>query len=218
MYEVNNTANTAYPLNVNFSGNTASVATPGSNMHVGNDYDYYKINLPSGENYTITARVHDSYNSGNGQNYSNDVQFSYIVNGNTSSESYDDVMPGNINVPNGGTVVFFVSPYFTGSTGTYLLDLKISKTGTSGIADAEQMPLMVFPNPARNEFYIDASDMESNYELQIYNAAGAAVKNESGKIRLNEIMKINISDLAAGIYSVHLKTNKGIGISKLSVK
>ena len=35
-------------LPVTFSSNTADVSTPGSNCHVGNDYDYYKIDLPVG--------------------------------------------------------------------------------------------------------------------------------------------------------------------------
>lgn len=66
VYESDNTEGTAYALPVSFSGSNATTNTSGSNMHIGNDFDYYKINLPSGNNYSVVARVHDSYSSGNG--------------------------------------------------------------------------------------------------------------------------------------------------------
>ncbi|MBW6491492.1 MAG: thiol protease/hemagglutinin PrtT [Lentimicrobium sp.] len=127
IYEPNNTENTAFNFQVNFSGNTATPNTIGSNIHAGADLDYYQINLASGYDYSITARVHDSYNSGNGQTYTCDVLFSY-KNGAIWSETFDDVMPSTINVSNGGTVLFHVGPYFAAQTGTYLLDLNITRT------------------------------------------------------------------------------------------
>ncbi|MDW8274358.1 MAG: C10 family peptidase, partial [Chitinophagales bacterium] len=149
-YETNNTASNAYKFSINFSGNAASVQTTGSNMHIGNDYDYYQINLPQGYSYKINARVHDSYDSGNGQNYTNDVQFSYKINNGNWSDSYDDIMPGTIDVPNGGQIIFWVSNYFTGTVGTYLLDINIQRsTFSSAESENPQSALFnIYPNPA----------------------------------------------------------------------
>jgi hypothetical protein len=83
-----------FTLDVAFQGNTASIATEGSNMHVGNDQDFYRIVLETGFNYSVSARVHDSYNSGNQLTYTNDVIWSYHT-GEDWSEVYDDVMPGS---------------------------------------------------------------------------------------------------------------------------
>lgn len=127
-YEVNNTLAQAYALPVNFTNNTATVATTGSNCHVGNDYDYYKIVLPTGTyNYTVSARLQDLNSSNNSQTYTLDALFSYSPDGTLWSDAFDDVLPNNIQVNGGGTLYFKVSPYFTGATGTYLLDINITR-------------------------------------------------------------------------------------------
>lgn len=127
-YEPNNSQNLAHLFTPSFSGNSTTVNTTGSNLHNSSDIDYYKINLNSGYNYTITPRLHDSYNSGNGNTYSVDGMFAYSTDGVNWSEFYDDVMSGNISIENGGTVYFCVIPYFDGKIGTYLLSTSITRT------------------------------------------------------------------------------------------
>lgn len=127
-YEPNNTQNTASNLPISFSGGTATKTTIGSNIHLGTDYDFYKISLPSGFNYSIESRIHDSYNSGNSQIYTVDGLLSYSTDGTTWSDAFDDIVSNNIIVNGGGTIYFKVSPYFTGSTGTYLLDANITRS------------------------------------------------------------------------------------------
>lgn len=127
-YEPNNSQNLAHLFTPNFSGNSTTVNTTGSNLHNSSDIDYYKINLNSGYNYTITPRLHDSYNSGNGNTYSVDAKFAYSTDGVNWSEFYDDVMSGNISIENGGTVYFCIIPYYDGSIGTYLLSANITRT------------------------------------------------------------------------------------------
>lgn len=127
-YEPNNSQNLAHLFTPSFSGNSTTVNTTGSNLHNSSDIDYYKINLNSGYNYTITPRLHDSYNSGNGNTYSVDAKFAYSTDGVNWSEFYDDVMSGNISIENGGTVYFCVIPYYDGKIGTYLLSASITRT------------------------------------------------------------------------------------------
>jgi hypothetical protein len=126
-YEVNNSVANAYNLNASFSNNIAKLNTSGSNCHVGTDYDYYKINLPSGYNYTIKAELFDAYND-NGSGFTLDGLFSYSTDGSTWSDTYDDKMPSDITVNGGGTLYFLNSPYFTGDLGTYMLDFTITRT------------------------------------------------------------------------------------------
>ena len=127
IYEVNDAFNQSYSMPLSFTSNTASVKTTGSNSHVGNDNDYYKIILPSGYNYTITPRLQDSYSSNNGNTYSLDALFTYSTDGVNWSSVFDDVTSGNITVNNGGTIYFHVAPYFQGNVGTYLLDVNLSR-------------------------------------------------------------------------------------------
>lgn len=127
-YEPNNSQNLAYSFTTSFSGNSATVNTTGSNLHNSSDVDYYKINLSSGYDYTITPRLHDVFNSGNGNTYSVDGMFAYSTDGVNWSEFYDDVMTGNFSVIDGGTVYFDVISFFEGDIGTYLLSIGITRT------------------------------------------------------------------------------------------
>jgi hypothetical protein len=128
-YEINNTFTQSYSLPLSFSTQTATVNTIGSNFHSSTDEDYYKITFPPGYNYSISARLHDSYSSGNGFTYSVDSKFKYSTNGGvTWSSEIDDIMTGNITANGGGTIYFHVSPYFAGNIGTYLLDMNITRT------------------------------------------------------------------------------------------
>ena len=128
IYEPNNSPNLAYSFTPNFSGNSATVNTTGSNLHNSSDVDYYKINLNAGYDYTITPRLHDAYNSGNGNTYSVDGMFAYSTDGVNWSDFYDDIMTGNFSVIDGGTVYFDVISYFEGDIGTYLLSVGITRT------------------------------------------------------------------------------------------
>lgn len=216
-YENNNTEGSPYAFSPNFSGNNASVLTNGSNMHVGNDYDYYTVNLPGGTNYAITARVHDSYSSGNGQTYTNDVQFSYKVNGGSWSNTYDDVMGGSIVVQGGGSVTFFVADYFQGTTGSYLLDLQIVRGANVGINEVNKNNISVFPNPTHGNLYIDAADASGNYTLRIYNILGEQMSEQNGTFAA-DLIKTDVSALVPGVYTLQLKTGNGISSSKFIVK
>ncbi|MBK8658008.1 MAG: thiol protease/hemagglutinin PrtT [Bacteroidetes bacterium] len=217
VYENNDTEGAAYTLATNFSGNNASTGTPGSTVHVGNDYDYYKLNLPGGNNYSITARVHDSYSSSNGQNYSNDVQFSYQIDNGGLSTAYDDVMPGPIYVPGGGTVLFFVSDYFSGTTGSYLLDLQIVRGANVGVDDLTSDNLTVYPNPAKDILYLDMKDKAGNYTLRLLNVSGQLVQEEQG-ITSGGKLATDVSQLARGVYTVQLHAAGNVYRSKLIVE
>jgi len=130
-YEPNNTLSQSRALTVTFTNNTATVRTTGANFHNDTDVDYYKIDLPSGYQYTINARLHDSCNSDNGNTYTIDAQFEYSTNGNSWSEFYDDLMPDQIDIADGGTIYFHVVPFYEGETGTYLLDMSIERRSSN---------------------------------------------------------------------------------------
>ncbi len=128
-YEVNNTISQTYTLPVNFTSQSTSVNTIGSNFHSSDDEDFYKVILPTGFNYSLKARIHDENNSANGNSYSVDAKFSYSKDGGITWTSYiDDTLNSNITFIGGGTILFQVLPYLSGHTGTYLLDISITKT------------------------------------------------------------------------------------------
>ena len=208
-YEVNNTAAQAYALPVNFSGNTATTGTPGSNLHVNTDLDFYKVVLGGGYDYTISARLHDSYNSGNGNTYTMDGLFSVSDNGTDWSQAFDDVMPGDILFPGGGTLYFQVAPYFAGQTGTYLLDIGILRSPSTGIADTEvPTGITAWPNPARDKLTIDAHGTRTD-SAELLDAQGRLAATLLSGTAITGTYTADISGLAEGAYLLRLSTEKG---------
>jgi hypothetical protein len=205
-YEVNNTNGQAYTLPINFSGNSTTVATTGSNLHNTNDQDFYKVVLPGGYNYSITGRLHDAYNSGNGQTYTVDGMFSWSTDGNSWSSTYDDIMPGTIEVANGGTVYFHVAPYFQGLTGTYLLQLDISRTPWSGVGDHPvAAALHVYPNPATEEVSVDLGGSPRDaLVMELLDPQGRLVVQRTLPPASGSVFKLNVAGLDNGAYLLQL--------------
>ncbi|MEI6577401.1 MAG: C10 family peptidase [Bacteroidota bacterium] len=214
IYENNNTQSTAYTLPLNWVNNNAHPLTTGSNIHIDTDYDFYKLNLAVGYNYYISARAHDSYNSGNGNVYTADVLWSYN-SGSAWSSAYDDVMQGNINVYDGGTVTFQVAPFFIGNTGTYLFDISINRGPTAGITEIPtNNSFEIFPNPASD--YISVKKLENCHydQWRIYNSIGQTIKQS---LEPSELLKIDVADLPNGIFFLEAIQNDKVRLGKFVI-
>lgn len=217
-FEDNNSISQAYNLPVSFSGNTAVKNTSGSNCHITSDNDYYKVVLPAGYNYTVTPRLRDSYNSGNGIVYTLDGLFSYSTDGSTWSEAFDDVMPGNIPLSGGGAVYFHIAPYFAGETGTYLLDLALTRISTVGLTPGEAVSgVKVYPNPAK-DFIILACDgfTGTMSQVNILDMQGKIVFTQQVEAAAKE-QTISLPAIAAGAYTLQVITSDGIQTSKINI-
>ena len=210
IYEANNTPGQSYTLPVNFSGNNASPNTNGSNLHITTDLDHYKVVLPSGYDYSITARLHDSYNSGNGNTYTADGLFSWSTDGSSWSSTFDDVMPGTIPVNNGGTIYFRVAPFFAGEIGTYLLQLDIARTPLVGIDEAiVQSSIRVYPNPASGMVNLDLGGLHARIDrIVLYDAQGKVVKDLPESTWSSGMVVVDVSDLDAGCYLLQTRTDR----------
>ena len=217
-YEVNNSISQAYNLPVNFNGSSANVNTSGSNIHISSDYDYYKLDLPSGFNYILSARLHDSYNSANGINYSVDALFSYSTDGLTWSEAYDDVMGSNISLSGGTSIYFHVASYFAGQKGTYLLDLNL----TRNIITSTTSPLMtsnikIYPNPSNNHVVLDASARNMKIkDISLFSTDGVLIRNIENVPFRNKIT-ISLGDLPSGLYLIKYRIGEMIETKKIII-
>lgn len=209
IYEDNDDGNNPHILMPNFSDNLASITTEGSNMHVGTDLDFYKLDLESGYNYSIRARVHDSYSSETQETYSNDVIWTYLNDGEWS-DLYDDVMPSDLTLSNGGEILFGVGPYYEGETGTYLLDIQISRTGVNSAPSLEENKLKVYPNPAKDLVHIESPGLIN--QIQIYDASGKLLLHMNTS---TENVSANISDLNEGVYFLHISQEDFTTVHKI---
>lgn len=199
-YEANNTVSTSYSLNPTFTSNVAEVTTVGSNLHIGTDYDFYKITLPVGYDYEIFGKLHDASNSSNGQEYSVDALMSISSDGSIFSEAYDFEMPSSLMIKNGGTFYVKVSPYFTGNIGTYLLDIKITRTPLSNNSkNVTSAGILIFPNPANNIVNIEAKSKILYAEF--ISLDGRILRSEQNHSNTSQ-MQLETKDLPQGKYLV----------------
>jgi hypothetical protein len=207
MYEDNDSI--PYMFTLNFSDNSAAINSEGSNSHVGTDIDLYGMWLEEGFDYNFTARVHDSYNSGNQEVYTNDVLWLYYAN-DELSDIFDDVMPGSVEVPGGGLVLFGVAPYFEGETGTYLLEVHVNRTVAVSARDSEENRLKIYPNPASDLITIEGTDIITRLEL--FDVKGRMIRsadtNSTGT-------SLDISNLSGGTYFLHVTQQDHTTVHKI---
>jgi len=217
-YEPNNTQPNACNLSPVFMGNAATLLTEGTNIDIGTDIDYYKVILPSGYNYKISARLHDAYNSGNGNNYTVDGLFSYSIDENNWSDNYDDVMPGNIILNSEGTVYFKVMPFFIGQKGTYFLELNLVRTSTTDIFENRfEEFIQVYPIPAKDFIKIDLNKFSG--EVNQINLIDLQGEKVSLMYQLTGLSTLNLplNNLSNGIYFIQFQTNHGIITKKIII-
>lgn len=211
LYENNDSQTLAYNLPISFNGNSTTKLTTGSNLHVGTDIDNYKITLPTGYNYSITGRVHDSYNSTDGNSYTADVLFS-ISDGTNTTETYDDVMATPYQLNNGGTLYFKTAPFFAGITGSYLLDLNISRSSITAIDETQlkNSEVMIFPNPTKDKLNFKNLETLETTNLSVINLMGRLVIEIPNFDLKNSL---DVSHLPVGLYFINFQ-NKQINKSQ----
>jgi hypothetical protein len=145
--------------------------------------------------------------------------FSY-KSGAAWSDWYDDVMPANIFLQNGGTLFFNVTPYFAGTVGTYLLDMNVSRTGVGIDLVGENSRMLVFPNPARDvvTFQLDLVQAEfiQGALNNMYGQKVLEIANGNYSAGQQNI-SIDVSLLAPGYYTYQIKTKTGEASGKLVI-
>ncbi len=212
VYEENDTEENAHLLSAIFTNNTSMVQTTGSNNHLGTDLDYYMMNLDAGFRYTIEARAHDSYNSGRVESYTNDVIWAW-ASGDAWSELYDDVMTDDIVLDNGGQLVFGVAPYFEGETGTYLLEIQLTRTVASSIDPLLSDKLTIFPNPATDILYVESTGVMDM--IDIYDSRGRKLRSIHAG---SQQIELDVSGFEEGIYFLRIDQDDHVSIKKFIVQ
>jgi hypothetical protein len=218
-WEPNNTVQTASNLSVTFTGNTATINTLNANIANSptTDYDYYKLDLPSGYSYTVGAMLYDLVNPGGpDQTYTVDAICSVSTDmGTTFINTFDGPMVDSVASQSGGTIYFLVSPKFTGKTGTYNLSLTVTRNPV-GINDLTSDAINIYPNPAKDVLMIDLTAFKSNFnQVRIMNMQGQQVVtvNPNG----DQTFRVKVDNLPEGIYFLQLQTENGIYSKKFII-
>lgn len=98
----------------------------------------------------------------------------------------------------------------------YLDDINI-ENWTVGLIQQQSMPkISIYPNPAMHQFTIDASGMNGETVVSIYDLQGKLLRNE--RSGASSIMTVNVSSLASGLYMVKVSSASGDAYQKLIVE
>lgn len=197
-YEDNDIPASAYVFTPNFTNNQATVNTTGSNFHVGDSYDHYKMNLPSGYTYTVNMRAQDAASCDDNQDYTVDVTFRVSQNGGTWGAVTDSIFPTFV-MGNGGPIVYKVVPKTANSIGTYMITTQITRTSNTGIDDEEAAAISAFPNPCNNTLQVQCP--YAGTQLMLYDIYGKMVLTTTTD---REVTAMDMSQLSAGIYMLRI--------------
>ena len=197
-YEDNNTVNNAYVFTPNFVNNQATINTTGSNFHVGDNYDHYRINLPSGYQYTVNTRAQDAADCDNNQIYTLDVVLKISKNNSPWGEIMDTIVPTFV-LEDGGPIVYKVWPKTSNGFGTYMITTQITRTPNTGINDEEAAAISAFPNPCNNTLQVQCPF--AGAQLMLYDIYGKMVLTATTD---HELTTMDMSQLSAGIYMLNV--------------
>ena len=131
------------------------------------------------------------------------------------SKSYTYTLPASMNASHCRVVAF------VNNNGASLLNRKVMNatqsqyltSSTLSIAAEPSVKVVTYPNPATEMAYITAESMIRSYEL--IDAMGRKVA--SAENMNANILELNVSGLAAGVYFVSVTTDNGVSTERLSV-
>jgi hypothetical protein len=134
--------------------------------------------------------------------------FTYSTDGQDYSAGVDDVMDGNITV-SGVTIYFAVTPYFSGMSGTYLLEIHIN--GGIGVDEEFATNLILYPNPVKDLLHVKCDNMR---QYDVFSVDGKLIRSSQAN---NNEKVIDFSGLESGIYMVRITSEKG-GVTRRIIK
>ena len=204
-YEDNNNVNNAYIFTPSFTNNQATISTTGSNFHVGDSYDHYRINLPSGYCYTVDVRAQDAIYSDDNQPYTADISFRISKNGGAWGAVIDTIVAPTFVLEDGGPIIYKVIPKGSGTIGTYLITTQITRTPNTGIDDEAAAAISVFPNPCSNTLQVQCP--LDNAQLSLYDMYGKMVLAVPAD---GEVTSLDMSQLAAGLYLLNVSKDNSV--------
>jgi hypothetical protein len=215
-YEDNNSYLSPYKFNINFNGNNASFNTEGSNLHVNTDVDFYSVTLPIGFDYKIKPKVQDYYYTDDGKSYTGDVIFSVKDKANWG-EVYDDYPPSDLIIKNGGTIIFKVQPYYETESGTYKLDVAITRTGpTSAEDEVTSGGVKISPNPSDGVFNIKLP--VGVQSLQLVDVTGKTLMLVTKEMLVSDSFMLDLSKYVSGVYYLMINHNSSSEMKTLIIE
>lgn len=95
-----------------------------------------------------------------------------------------------------------------------------SQFTTVALANEEflQNNFSIYPNPTKGSFTIEFKELANSISLEIFDATGKAIYENSYDSAANLVQVINLDNASSGIYFVNIKSDKGLVTKKLIIQ
>lgn len=100
---------------------------------------------------------------------------------------------------------------------TTTFDICVYSSPVTGVAEAEQFDVNVYPNPSNGEFTIELNGAEGNAQLVVTDMVGKVVYSEATVLANNYRKELNLG-LPAGSYLLTVAAEKHYLVEKLEIK
>lgn len=169
----------------------------------------------------VSGRLQDLYSNDNGGIYTLDAEWQFNI-GSGWSPLYDDVLliPGgdSIVLEAGDGIYMHVRPFYVGASGSYLLDMKVTRY-LQTTATHDLLPegaIVVGPNPAKDMLIISfVQDDVNPLQLDLYSITGQLIYSAVAEGGRNQ--SIDLRNEPDGVYVVKVSTEKGIWVRKVII-
>ncbi|RLD44115.1 MAG: hypothetical protein DRI86_08325, partial [Bacteroidetes bacterium] len=130
----------------------------------------------------------------------------------TQTETFDQ---SNLTNGSANTVYVEVTENGCSSSDTLIItvldDVSINNT-------INNVNVSIYPNPSNGQFTLAIKGLEGNFDMTIINLSGQVVYSNNLTATINFSTKVNVRNLARGVYYVKLSNNDGVKTSKLIIK
>lgn len=119
-----------------------------------------------------------------------------------------------------GTAFISVKGYNDGcGEGQFSDTLEVICDLCTGISANEAVrDLMVFPNPASNEFYVRIPDLKDQYELSVFNLLNELIFSQSGRVEKQQKLTVNLDGQKPGIYFLRVTAGENEWYGKVILR
>ncbi|PWE00321.1 T9SS type A sorting domain-containing protein [Marinilabilia rubra] len=173
------------------------------------------ITVEAGETYDVSFSAKWIDSAGNIKMAFKDESNNKLGNTSVISTTTWSTINEQFVVPAGITSVKITLWKGNGTSACLLDDVSFTKATTTSINDAEQLDLLVSPNPSNGIFKLKGDKAIAAYS--VYNSTGQVVKKEMGLDQMN--VAVDLSTQTNGLYLVKVRFSDGDeSVSKVFVK
>ncbi|UOQ73908.1 T9SS type A sorting domain-containing protein [Hymenobacter cellulosilyticus] len=200
----------------------------------GNDWFYTPpLLLRTGNRYQLSFKYRNS-----GSNYTEKLEVKYGTSaspaGQTATLWKDEAIAAPAFLTAGATSTIPVVPIVPTATGNYYIgfhvysdadkfflaidDLQVTATAITGTSAALDYAINVFPNPSAGFFNVEikGANAKGAMQVEVLNSLGQIV--HSASVRDNQLNKLDLSNLAGGMYVLKVKSGNDFSVRNISIQ